>query len=61
MRTIVGQFCVKVWRRVVVADGAASIFNFVLDYLLVMVWIILSSLVWCAILRERCVTLCLYI
>jgi hypothetical protein len=36
-------------------------FGFGLDYLLVMVWTILSALVWCTILGERCATLCLAI
>jgi hypothetical protein len=40
VRTAVGQFCVQVWRRVVVAAAAASRFRFGLDHLLVMVWTI---------------------
>ena len=40
VRTAISQFCVQVWRRVVIAAAAASRLRFGLDYLLVMVWTI---------------------
>ena len=61
MHTAVGQFCVQVWRRVVIVVVAVCRFHFGLDYLLVMVWTISSALVWCTILGERCATICLAI
>jgi hypothetical protein len=62
--TAVGQFVRNFGGELSLQLLQLADFGFGLDYLLVMVWTLLSSLVtlaWCAIFGERCATLCLAI
>jgi hypothetical protein len=53
VHTAVSLFVCKFGGEFVVGFVAANRLCFGLDYLLVMVWTILSTLVWCVILGER--------
>jgi hypothetical protein len=61
VHTVVSQFVHKFGGELLLQLLQLAYFSFGLDYLLVMVWTILSSLVWCTILGERCATLFLAI
>jgi hypothetical protein len=59
VRTAVGQFVHNSGGELLLQQLQLADFSFVLDYLLVMVWTLSSSLVtlsWCAILGEICAT-----